>query len=391
MADALILSACRTPIGRMQGALASLSATELGAMVVRESVRRAGVAPDEVSEVIMGNVLSAGVGQAPARQAALHAGLPPEVSALTINMVCGSGLRAVMLASQAVRAGDASVVVAGGMENMSRAPWLLPREGAVLGDRTLVDSLMHDGLTCSFSHQSMGGIAEDLADEDSIGREQQDRYALESHRRAVGAIQSNAFAKEIVRVATEIKRSKVYVEQDEGPREDSTLERLQKLPAAFRQRGTATAGNSSMISDGAAAVVVASETAAAQCNAKPLARIIAAATSGGEPHELFLAPVAAIRKVAAKSGFELNDFDLFEINEAFAVQSLACISRLEIPPERVNVHGGAIALGHPIGASGARILVSLIHALRLRNEKRGIAALCLGGGNAVALAIEVVS
>lgn len=277
------------------------------------------------------------------------------------------------------------------MENMSRAPWLLPRKDTALGNRTLVDSLMYDGLTCSFSQQSMGVIAEDLAAEASIGRDEQDRYALESHRRAVEAMKSNAFANEIVKVATEIKRSKVYVEQDEGPREDSSLERLQKLPAVFRQPGSVTAGNSSMISDGAAAVVVASEQAAAGCGAKPLARIIATAIAGGEPRDLFVAPVEAVRMVVSKSGVALKDFDLFEINEAFAVQSLACISKLQIPHERVNVHGGAIALGHPIGASGARILVSLIHALRLRNEKRGIAALCLGGGNAVAVAVEVVS
>lgn len=390
MQHSYIVAACRTPIGRLQGALAAKSATDLGAVAVGEAVRRSQLPPELVSEVIMGNVLSAGVGQAPARQAALQAGLPSSVAALTINKVCGSGLKAVMLADQAIRCEAAEVVVAGGMESMSNAPWLLPRKSVPLGDRLLIDSLMHDGLTCSFSQQAMGDIAEDLAALADISREAQDRYAVESQRRASEAIAAGAFAAETAPVSTSTKKGSTEVTQDEGPREDTTFERLATLPTVFQKKGTVTAGNASMISDGAAALVVAPAATAEQHGVQPLAKILATATSGGEPHSLFTAPVEAIRMVAAKSGHPLDSFDLFEINEAFAVQMLACLAELELPHDRVNVHGGAIALGHPIGASGARVLVTLLHALSRRGGSRGIAALCLGGGNAVAVAVETV-
>ena len=323
----------------------------------------AGCEPSDIDEVILGNVLSAGVGQAPARQAALRAGLPPTVAALTINKVCGSGLKAVMLAAQGVRCGDVDLVVAGGMESMSQAGWILPRDAPALGDRQLVDSMMHDGLVCPFSNQSMGEIADGLAGRAGISREDQDRYALESHRRAVAAAASGAFTAEIVPVVVGRGTNSKIVSHDECPRGDTDLEALANLAPAFGAGGTVTAGNSSQISDGAAAVVVGSESAAARLGRRPLARIIAAATSGIEPQDLFIAPVEAIRRVVAKAGCSLDDIDLFEINEAFAVQMLACMRQLDLPPERVNVHGGAIALGHPIGASGARVLVTLLSAL----------------------------
>lgn len=388
MSEAFILSACRTPIGKFRGSLSWLPATELGAIAVREAVARSGVEPSEIDEVILGNVLSAGVGQAPARQAALRAGLPPTVAALTVNKVCGSALKAVMLAAQGIRCRDVDLVVAGGMESMSQAGWVLPRDGALVGNRQLIDSMIHDGLTCPFSKQSMGEIADALANKAGISREEQDRFALESHRRAVAAAEEGAFAAEMVRVPSRRASDDLIVLRDEGPRSDTDLERLAKLTPAFRSDGTVTAGNSSLISDGAAAVVVGSESAAARSGRRPLARIVASATSGGEPHELFTAPVDAIRKVVAKAGRSLKDVDLFEINEAFAVQMLACVNQLELPPDRVNVHGGAIAIGHPIGASGARVLVTLLHALERHGGKVGVAALCLGGGNAVAMLVE---
>lgn len=384
----VLLSACRTPTGKLGGALSSLSAPDLGAIAIRASLSRAGLPSNEVSEVIMGNVLTAGVGQAPARQAALNAGLPASVAALTINKVCGSGLKAVMLAAQAVRGGDADVVIAGGMESMSRAPYLLPRGGSRFGDRTLFDSMLLDGLQCAYSGDSMGAIAENLAQSDGIGRSEQDRFAAESHRRAIVAAETGAFANEIVPVAVGDHKGNATVNKDEGPRPDTTVEVLTALRPAFATDGTITAGNSSMISDGAAALVVASQTFASASGLKPIARILAYATSGSEPSELFTAPVAAIQKVLAKCGRTPTDVDLFEINEAFAVQMLACLNRLKLPPEKVNVHGGAIALGHPIGASGARILTTLIHALAARNAQTGLAALCLGGGNAVAMIVE---
>jgi acetyl-CoA C-acetyltransferase len=388
MSDVFIISACRTPIGKFRGALATLPVTELGAIAVREAVHRAGCEASDVEEVILGNVLSAGVGQAPARQAALGAGLPPTVAALTINKVCGSGLKAVMLAAQAVRCGDANLLVAGGMESMSRAAWVLPREAPALGDRTLVDSLMHDGLVCPFSKQSMGAIADDMGRQLGISRDEQDRFALDSHRRAVAAIDAGAFTAETVPITVRRGSKDCVIDRDEGPRSDTSLEALGRLSPAFQFDGTVTAGNSSLISDGAAAVLVASEGAAARLNRRPHARIIAAATSGTEPRDLFIAPVEAIRRVIGKTGLRLDDIDLFEINEAFAVQMLACMRELGLPHERVNVHGGAIALGHPIGASGARVLVTLLQALERRGGRLGIAALCLGGGNAVAMLVE---
>lgn len=388
MPDAFIFSACRTPLGKFRGSLSSLPVTDLGAIAVREAVARAVVEPSDVDEVILGNVLSAGVGQAPARQAALRAGLPPTVAALTVNKMCGSGLKAVMLAAQGVRCGDVNLVVAGGMENMSQAGWVRPRDTPVPGDQLLIDSLIHDGLTCAFSKETMGQIADGLAARADISREDQDRFALESHRRAVEATDAGAFAGEIVPVTVRTGNDELVVSRDEGPRRDTNLDKLAKLTPSFRSEGTVTAGNSSFISDGAAAIVVGSESIAARAGRRPLARIVASATSGGEPADVFTAPVEAIRRVVAKAGRSLDEIDLFEINEAFAVQLLVCMRQLQLPPDRVNVHGGAIAIGHPIGASGARVLVTLLHALERRGGRLGVAALCLGGGNAVAMLIE---
>jgi acetyl-CoA C-acetyltransferase len=388
MSDVYILSACRTPIGKFRGNLSWLPATELGAVAVREAVARAGAEPDQIDEVIFGNVLSAGVGQAPARQAALRGGLSPKVAALTVNKVCGSSLKAVMLAAQGVRLGDTDLIVAGGMESMSQAGWVLPRDAAPVGDRQLIDTMMHDGLTCAFGKRSMGEIADSLAAKAGISRGEQDEFALESHRRAVAAAESGAFDAEIVGVPSRRATDNLMIVRDEGPRKDTDLEQLGKLKPVFGAGGTVTAGNSSMISDGAAAVVVGSKTTAERLGRAPLARIVASATSGGEPEDLFTAPVEAIRQVLAKAQRALKEVDLFEINEAFAVQMLACMKRLELPHDRVNVHGGAIAIGHPIGASGARVLVTLLHALERRGGRIGMAALCLGGGNAVAMLVE---
>jgi len=388
MSEAVILSACRTPIGKFRGSLSSVPATELGACVVHEAVVRAGVSPADVEEVIFGMVLPAGAGQAPARQAAFKAGLPATAGALTINKVCGSGMKAVMLADQAIRARDADVIVAGGMENMSQAPWLLQRDGPPIGERTLIDSMMNDGLQCAFSGQSMGIIADNLAVRAGISRAAQDQYAAESHRRAVAAMNSGAFQAELVAVSVTSRGHVTNVTADESPRADCDLARLSMLRPAFASVGSVTAGNASTISDGASAVVVASDEVAERLGRKPLARIVASATAGGPPEDLFTAPVAAIRRVLERAGRSLVDVDLFEINEAFAVQMLACIRQLDLPTDRVNVHGGAIALGHPIGASGARVLTTLLCALEQRQLRTGIAALCLGGGNAVAVLVE---
>jgi acetyl-CoA C-acetyltransferase len=385
MSDAYIFSACRTPIGRFRGSLVSILAPDLGAIVVREAVTRAQLEPSEIDEVILGHVLT---GQAPARQAALRGGLPPSVAAVTVNKVCGSGLKAVMLAAQAVRCGDAEWIVAGGMESMSQAGWVLPRESPALGDRTLTDSMLRDGLTCAFTNRSMGDLAEQLAEQAGITRDAQDRFALDSHQRAVAAIQAGVFTSEIVPVPGRRGADESDVTRDEGPRSDTDLERLANLAPVFRQGGTVTPGNSSMISDGAAALVIGSESAMARAGRRPLARIVASAISGTEPDNLFIAPVEAIRRLIAKAGRSLDDIDLFEINEAFAVQMLACAVQLDLPLDRVNIHGGAIALGHPIGASGARVLVTLLHALEVRNGRFGVASLCLGGGNAVAMLVE---
>ncbi len=354
---------------------------------MQAAVERSGVAPDSVDEVIMGNVLSAGAGQAPARQAALRGGLPPAVAALTINKVCGSGLKAATLAAQAVRCGDADVVVAGGMESMTNSPLVRPRDAADDESRQL-DTMIYDGLTCGLTGLGMGQIAEKVADECSATRQDQDEFALQSHQRACAAVDAGLFREEIVPVTAEGEEGPMVVDRDQGPRADSSLESLAELKTVFRQDGSVTAGNASMISDGAAAVVIASEQAARQAGSQPLARIVSAVTAGEKPDDLFIAPVAAIRRVLQQAGRTLDDVDLFEINEAFASQMLACLRQLNLSTERVNVNGGAIALGHPIGASGARVLVTLLHALKARNLKTGVASLCLGGGNAVAMLVE---
>lgn len=390
--EPVILSACRTPIGRYLGGLSSRSAIELGVIAAREALARAGVDPAMVEEAIVGNVLSAGLGQAPARQVALGAGIPASPSALTVNMVCGSGLRAVMLATSAIRAGDAHLVLAGGMESMSNAPHLLRggRAGWKIGDRGLVDSMLHDGLTCAVEGWPMGEAAERTAGMCGLSREDLDRFALESQRRAASAQASGAFDAEIVPVPVEGKKkgASAPIKADEGPRAETTAEALAKLSPAFRPDGVVTAGNASTLSDGAAMVVVASATRAAALRAKPIARIVASAVSGLDPRDLFLAPIGAVRAALDKAGLPPEAIDLYEINEAFASQLLGCVRGLEIDPEKVNVHGGAIALGHPIGASGARVLVTLLHALRRREKRLGVAALCLGGGNAVAMVVE---
>ena len=389
MDSPVILAAARTPIGKYQGSLGALSATELGSAAVAAAVERSGARREDVDEVVMGNVLAAGLGQAPARQAALGAGLPATVAALTINKMCGSGLKAVMLAAQAVRSGDAGLIVAGGMESMSRAPFLAPRNGPPFGDRVLVDSLMRDGLVCPWSGLSMGGIADDLATREGISRREQDDFALESHRRADRAARDGAFSAEIASLQVPGRKGRVLqVSSDEGPQADTSSERLAGLAPAFDREGSVTAGNASMISDGAAALVVASPKVAETLGRRPLARIVASATSGTEPKDLFIAPVLAIRKVLDRAGLDASQIDRYELNEAFAAQMLACLRRLDLAPDRVNVHGGAIALGHPIGASGARVLVTLLHELERSNLRYGLAALCLGGGNAVAMVVE---
>ncbi len=390
MADAYILAGARTPIGKFLGAFRDTPATELGAIVVAESLRRAGLAADTVHEVIMGNVISAGLGQAPARQVAIQAGLPPSVAALTINKVCGSGLKAVMLAAQAVRLGEASVVVAGGMENMSRIPHLMlgSRIGWKLGDVNVADALLLDGLQCAFEECHMGMHAEYTAETFGITREDVDRFAAESQRRAATAIANGEFRDEIVPVTVRQRRQDVDVSDDEAPRPETTADTLAKLRPAFTPDGIVTAGNSSTLSDGAAAVVVTDEATAAKSSAVGKARIVASQTSGTEPRDLFIAPVTAIRDVLRKAGLQAGDIDLFELNEAFASQMLACIRELQLDAAKVNVNGGGIALGHPIGASGARVLVTLLSALQRRGLKRGLASLCLGGGNAVAMIIE---
>jgi acetyl-CoA C-acetyltransferase len=387
MADStVILAACRTPIGKFMGRLAAVPAPELGAVCAQAALAQTSIDPGQVDEVIMGNVLSAGVGQAPARQVALRAGLPPTVAAVTVNKVCGSGLKAVMLADQAIRAGDAQVIVAGGIESMSRAPHLIvgARAGLKLGDQKLVDSLTHDGLWCAFEDWHMGSAAEHTAKQFGISRGDQDAFAAESHRRAIAA--RERLAAEIVPVSVSARPGAEAVTEDEGPRADTSVERLASLKPVFDAHGTVTAGNSSMISDGAAAVIVARLGGAGV--ARPLARIRAAAVAGVAPKDLFIAPVPAIRRVLEKARLAVKDIDLFEINEAFAAQMLACIRELNLDPARVNIHGGAIALGHPIGASGARVLVTLLGALQHHNKTLGVAALCLGGGNAVAIVVE---
>lgn len=393
MREAVILSAVRTPTGKFLGSLKGFTAPELGAIVVREAVRRAGLDQADVDEVIMGNVLSAGLGQAPARQAAIRAGLPPKVGALTINKVCGSGLKAVMLAAQGIATGDADVVVAGGMESMSNAPYLLARarEGMRLGHGEVLDSMIHDGLWDAYDDQHMGCCGEIVAERYGITRQQQDEYALESHRKAVAAIKAGRFADETVPVPIPQKKGDpVMMAVDETPREDTSLEALGRLKAAFREGGTVTAGNAPGVNDGAAALVVCSAEKAKQLGAAPLARIVAQSTSGLEPAMVMMTPVPAVRKIWEKTGWGPGTVDLLELNEAFSVQGVAVVRDLELDPARVNVNGGAVALGHAIGSSGARILTTLLYALRDRGKRRGIATLCLGGGNGVALAVELV-
>jgi acetyl-CoA C-acetyltransferase len=393
MDDVVIVSAARTPIGRFSGAFVGLSATELGAAAVRAAVARAGVDPAGVDECIMGNVVGAGLGQAPARQAALKGGLPDSVGALTINKVCGSGLKAVMLGASLIRSGEATTIVAGGMENMSRAPYLLPgaRHGYRLGNGELVDAVVHDGLWCAFEGHHMGNSAEWIAREHGVSREQQDAFALQSHERAVAALDAGRFADEIAPVAVPgPKGAALSVEADESPRRDTSLAALGRLRPAFQPDGSVTAGNAPGITDGAAALVLMSAARAAELGLSPIARVVAAAQAAVRPLELFAAPALAVRRLMERTGTGLDDYDLFEINEAFAAQVVANIRALDLDPDRVNVNGGAIALGHPIGASGARVLVTLLHALRQRGGTRGIASLCLGGGEAVALSVELM-
>jgi acetyl-CoA C-acetyltransferase len=397
MEEVVIVSAVRTPIGRFQGSLAGFSAVDLGALVVREAVRRAGVAPDQVDECIMGNVVSAGLGQNPARQAALHGGLPAAVSAMTINKVCGSGLKAIGLAAQAIQTGNADIVVAGGMESMSNAPYLLPqgRNGFRMGDGKVVDSMIRDGLWDVFNDYHMGLTGENVAEKHSITREQQDAYALASHQKATAAQQAGAFADELLPLEIPAKRkgdAPGKLDRDESVREDASIEGLRALKPAFKKDGTVTAGNAPGVNDGAAAVVVTSARKAAKLKLEPMVRIRAQASSGIDPKWVMLAPVIGVQRVLAKADWAKEQVDLYELNEAFAVQALGVMKELGLDaPElaaRVNVNGGSVAMGHPIGGSGARVLTTLIYALRHRNLRRGVAALCLGGGNSVAMAVE---
>ena len=391
--EVVIISGCRTPVGKFQGSLSDFSATQLGAIVVREAVKRARVEPAQVDECIMGNVVSAGLGQNPARQAAIYGGLSPEVGAMTINKVCGSGLKAVALAAQAIQTGNSAVVVAGGMESMTNAPYLLPqaRKGFRLGDSQVVDSMIRDGLWDVFNEYHMGITGENVAEKYGITREEQDEFAVNSHRKAIAAIRECRFKSQIVPVELPAKKKgvpPVIFDKDESPREDTTTEILRSLKPAFKKDGTVTAGNAPGVNDGAAAVVVTSSAKARELEAKPMVWIVAQATSGIDPKWVMMAPVAAVRKIWEKTGWKNKDVDLYELNEAFSVQALGVMRELGLDPARVNVNGGAVAIGHPIGASGARVLVTLIYEMIRRDVHRGIAALCLGGGNAVAMAVE---
>ena len=391
MREAVIVAAARLPTGKFLGALKRLPATELGAMVVREAVARAGIDPAEVDECILGNVVSAGLGQAPARQAALGGGLSDRVAALTVNKVCGSGLKAVMLAAQGIATGDADIVVAGGMESMSNCPYLLPkaREGMRLGDAAARDAMIHDGLWCSLENWSMGLAGEAVAERYGVSREDQDRFAADSHRKAAAAIRECWFRDEILPVdVPQRKGDPVRLEYDEPVRPDTSVEALSRLGPAFKPDGSVTAGNAPGVNDGAAAVVVAAAEKAAALGLTPMARIAGQAVSGLPPKWLLMTPVEAVTKLLRKVGWTLGDVDLIELNEAFSAQAVAVVRELGADPARVNVHGGAVALGHPIGASGARILTTLLYALRRRSLTRGVATLCLGGGNGVALAVE---
>jgi len=392
MRSAFIVSAVRLPTGKFLGSLKDFTAPELGAMVVRESVARAGIDPALVNECIMGNVVSGGVGQAPARQAALKGGLADHVAALTINKVCGSGLKAVMLAHQGIQTGDTDIVVAGGMESMSNCPYIVPkvREGLRMGHGSVVDLMIHDGLWCPFENWHMGNAGETVADVYKVTREQQDQHSVDSHKKAAAAASAGRFDAEILPVSIAQKKGDAIVfDRDESVRGETTAEVLRNLKPAFKKDGSVTAGNAPPVNDGAAALVVMAEDTMQSLNVAPLARIVAQATSGLAPKMLLMTPVEATRKVLKKAGWSIDDVDLIELNEAFSVQAVAVMSELGVDPAKVNVNGGAVALGHPIGASGARILTTLIYALKNGGLKRGVATLCLGGGNGVALAIEL--
>ena len=390
--EAVIVSAARTPVGKFLGSLKGFKATELGAIAVREAVKRAGVKPEDVDEVIMGCVIQAGLGQNPARQAALNAGIPSTVAAVTVNKVCGSGLKAVMMAAQGVQLGDSEMVVAGGMESMSNAPYLVPkaREGYRLGNGELVDSMINDGLWCAFENYHMGCTGEVVAEEYSIGRAQQDEFAMNSHRKAAAAIKAGKFKDEIVAVEIPQKKGPALVfDTDETVREDTSIEALGKLKPAFKpEGGTVTAGNAPGVNDGASAVVVTSLRRARELGIEPMAKIVAQATSGVDPRLVMMAPVEAVRKLFKKTGWSPSEVDLVELNEAFSVAALAVTRELGLDPEKVNVNGGAVALGHAIGQSGSRLLTTILYELKRRDARRGIVSLCLGGGNAVAMAIE---
>jgi acetyl-CoA C-acetyltransferase len=390
--EAVIISAARTPVGKFLGSLKGFKATELGAIVVREAVKRAGVKPEDVDEVIMGCVIQAGLGQNPARQAALNAGIPSTVSAVTVNKVCGSGLKAVMMAAQGVQLGDVETVVAGGMESMSNAPYLVPkaREGYRLGNGELLDSMINDGLWCAFENYHMGCTGEVVAEEYSISRSAQDEFAMNSHRKAAAAIKAGKFKDEIVAVEIPQKKGSALIfDTDETVREDTTVEVLGKLKPAFKaEGGTVTAGNAPSVNDGASALVVTSLRRARELGVEPMAKIVAQATSGVEPRMVMMAPVEAVRKLFKKTGWSPSEVDLVELNEAFSVAAVAVTRELGLDPEKVNVNGGAVALGHAIGQSGSRLLTTILYELKRRDARRGIVALCLGGGNAVAMAIE---
>src|SRR6202166_3474598 len=391
--DVVIISGCRTAVGKFQGSLSELSAPQLGATVVREAVKRAGLNSDQIDECIMGNVLPAGLGQNPARQAAIFAGLSPATGAMTINKVCGSGLKAVALAAQAIQTGNASIVVAGGMESMTNAPYLLPqaRKGYRLGNGKVIDSMVHDGVWDIYNDYHMGITGENVAEKYGITREEQDEFAVNSHRKAIAAWKECRFKSQIVPVELPARKKgapPVIFDKDESPREDTTIEVLRSLKPAFKKDGTVTAGNAPGVNDGAAAVVVTSAAKAKELGDKPMVRIVAQATSGVDPKGVMMAPVGAVQKIWEKTGWKKDEVDLYELNEAFSVQALGVIRELGLDLNRVNVNGGGVAIGHPIGASGARVLVTLIYEMTRRNARRGIAALCLGGGNAVAMAVE---
>src|SRR5215203_2232506 len=389
--EVVIISAARTPVGKFLGSLKGFTATELGAMVVRESVKRAGIKPEDVDEVIMGCVIQAGLGQNPARQAALKGGLPSTVSAVTINKVCGSGLKAVMMAAQGIQLGDSEMVVAGGMESMSNAPYLVPkaREGYRLGNGELLDSMIHDGLWCAFENYHMGCTGEVVADEYKISRSEQDEFATSSHRKAAAAIKAGYFKDEIVPVEIKQKKGAALIfDTDETVREDTTAEVLGRLKPAFKSEGTVTAGNAPSVNDGASAVVVTSLRRARELGVEPMGRIVAQAVAGVEPRMVMMAPVEAVRKLFKKTGWSPSEVDLVELNEAFSVAAVAVMRELGLDPEKVNVNGGAVALGHAIGQSGSRLLTTMLYELQRRDAHRGIISLCLGGGNAVAMAVE---